>query len=264
MGIRLLQGRVFSARDRVGAPSVAIVNQSLARRFWPDGQAIGRRLSLGTETPEWIEIVGVIADLKSFGQEEATHFDVYRPFAQAPFDLVAFTVRAATSPSSTLPVLRQQIWAEDPELPTFREDTLEQLAGESTALRRVSLQVLAGFALLALVLAAFGTYGVMSYIVAQRLPEIGVRMALGADRKRIVSLVLGEVGRAALAGLLLGLLAALAVARLASGLLVGVTPGDPVVYAASSALLFFAVVLAGYLPARRASAVDPLALLRRE
>jgi putative ABC transport system permease protein len=265
MGIRLVQGRAFSEGDRADRPAVTILNQSLARRFWPDGDVVGERVAIGsTEKPDLLEVVGVIADVKSFGQEEPTHFDVYRPFAQEPSGLVAFTVRTAMPASSMFPVLRQQIWAEDPELPTFREDTMQQLADESTALRRVSLQVLAGFALVALALAAFGTYGVMSYVVSQRLPEIGVRMALGAEPGRILSLVLGEVGRTAAAGLVLGLLAALAVTRLASSLLVGVTPGDPVVYAASGLLLLLVVVFAGYLPARRASAVDPLTTLRRE
>ena len=254
MGIRLVQGRGFSASDRADGPAVVILNESLARRFWPDGEAIGRRILRGSgDKPEPLEVVGVIADVKSFGQEEATHFDIYRPYAQVPYGLVAFTARTALVPSSMIPVLRQQIWAEDPELPTFRENTMQQLADESTALRRVSLQLLAGFALLALVLAAVGTYGVMSYVVSQRLPEIGVRMALGAERKTILSLVLGEVGRTALVGLVLGIAISLAATRLASSLLVGVTSADPAVYAASSVLLLLVIIVAGFVPARRAS-----------
>jgi putative ABC transport system permease protein len=265
MGIRFVQGRPFAPGDRADGPAVAIINQSLARRFWPDAEAVGRRVNLGSvEKPDFIEVVGVIADVKSFGQEEATHLDVYRPYAQAPFGLVAFTVRTGTAASSMLPTIRRQIWAEDPELPMFRENTMEQLAGESTALRRVSLQLLAGFALLALLLAAVGTYGVMSYVVSQRLPEIGVRMALGARRSAILSMVLGEVGRTAVAGLLLGIGAALAVTRTASSLLVGVTAADPGVFAASSMMLLLVVAVAGYLPARRASRIDPLAVLRRD
>jgi len=209
-------------------------------------------------------VVGVSGDVKSFGQEEATHLDIYRPFAQAPFSLIAFTVRTATRPSAMFATLRQQIWAEDPELPTFREDTMEQLAAESTTLRRVSLQLLGSFAVLALLLAAVGTYGVMNYSVTQRLPEIGVRMALGAQRTTIFSLVLGEVGRTALIGMAIGLAAALWLTRLASSLLVGITATDPAVYGLTSMLLVIVALTAGSLPARRASRVDPMVVLRHE
>lgn len=265
MGIRLISGRSFIDRDTADMPQVAIVNQSLAKLFWPEGDALGRRINAGSAAdPLWLEVVGVMADVKSFGQEEATHLDLYRPFAQAPSGLIAFTVRTSTAAAAMFPLLRQQIWTEDPELPTFRENTMEQLAAESIGLRRVSLQLLGGFALLALLLAAVGTYGVMNFSVTQRLPEIGVRMALGAERRIILSLVLGEVGRTALIGLVAGLAAALWLTRLASSLLVGVTATDPVVYGLTCALLLAVALAAGYLPARRASRVDPMVVLRHE
>jgi len=244
---------------------VAIVNQSLAHRFWPDGDPIGKCLSLG-DAPgsDCVEVVGVVGDVKSFGQEEATHLDLYRPFAQAPNGLIAFTVRTATAASSIFPALRQQIWAEDRELPTFRENAMEQLAAESVTLRRVSLQLLGSFAVLAVLLAAVGTYGVTNYSVAQRRPEIGVRMALGAGRQTIRSLVLGEVARTTLIGIVIGLIASLWVTRLASSLLVDVTASDPAVYGITCLLLLVVAVVAGYLPARRASRVDPMVVLRHE
>lgn len=265
MGIRLVRGRTFTDRDTTDAPKVVIVNQALANRFWQNADPVGRRLNLGdTANPDWWEVVGVVGDVKSFGQEEVTHLDIYRPFAQAPFSLIAFTVRTRSNPSALFGPVRQQIWAVDGDLPTFRENTMEQLAAESTTLRRISLQLLGSFALLALVLAAVGTYGVMSYSVTQRLPEIGVRMALGAERPAIFSLVIGEVGRMALVGMAIGLLAAFALTRLASSQLVGITATDPVVYGLTSALLLVVALGAGYLPARRAARVDPMVVLRHE
>ena len=265
MGIRVIRGRTFTEFDTADAPNVAIVNQSLANRFWPDSDAVGRRINVGSSTePQWLEVVGVAGDIKAFGQEEATHLDLYRPFAQVPYGLIAFTVRTATPPMAMFRALRQQIWAEDPQLPTFRENTMEQLAAESTTLRRVSLQLLGSFALLAVLLAAVGTYGVMNYSVTQRRREIGVRMALGAERNTIVSLVLGEVGRTTAIGLAIGLGAALWLTQLASSLLVGVAATDPTVYGLTSLLLVGVAAAAGYLPARRASRVDPVVVLRHE
>jgi putative ABC transport system permease protein len=265
MGIRLVKGRTFTDHDTADAPAVGIVNQSLANRFWPNAEPVGRRVNLGSiAEPDWVEVIGVIGDVKSFGQEEATHLDLYRPFGQAPFSLIAFALRTATSPESIFAPVRQQIWAVDPELPTFRENTMEQLAAESTTLRRISLQLLGSFALLALVLAAVGTYGVMNYSVTQRLPEIGVRMALGAERTTIFSLVLGEVGRTAALGMVIGLVAAVALTRLASSLLVGVKATDPAVYGLTSALLLIVALTAGFVPARRAAHVDPMVVLRHE
>jgi putative ABC transport system permease protein len=176
--------------------------------------------------------------------------------------LLAFTARTTIDPKVLLPTVRQQIWSVDPQLPTFRENTMEQLAAESTAQRRISLQLLGAFAALALLLAGVGTYGVFSYGVTQRLPELGVRMALGAGRVAILSQVLGEIGRTALAGIIIGVAAALALARLASALLVGVTASDPSIYAITCTLLLLVAFGAGYLPARRAARVDPTVVLR--
>jgi putative ABC transport system permease protein len=263
MGIRLLRGRAFNDDDTGNRPRVAIVSESLARRFWPVGEPVGRRINLGNERePQWVEVVGVTTDVKAFGQEQDTHLDLYRPLAQVPFPLLAFTARTTIDPKVLLPTVRQQIWSVDPQLPTFRENTMEQLAAESTAQRRISLQLLGAFAALALLLAGVGTYGVFSYGVTQRLPELGVRMALGAGRVAILSQVLGEIGRTALAGIIIGVAAALALARLASALLVGVTASDPSIYAITCTLLLLVAFGAGYLPARRAARVDPTVVLR--
>jgi putative ABC transport system permease protein len=264
LGIRLVRGRPFSERDAADAPRVVILSRGLAERLWPGADPIGRRVTTNAAKPEWWEVVGVTNDVKAFGQEEATHLDLFRPFAQAPFPLIAFVVRTNETPSTALGLVREQLWAVDRDLPTFSEDVMEQLAAESTALRRVSLQLLAAFAILALVLAAVGTYGVMAYSVTQRFQEIGVRMALGAGRAAILRLIIGEVGWTALAGVGLGLGVTLGVTQLASSLLVGITATDPGVFAIATIILLAVTLLAGYLPARRAGLISPMSALRQQ
>jgi putative ABC transport system permease protein len=264
MGVRLIRGRPFTDTDSATAPPVVIVSQGLAQRLWPGGEAIGRRISLGEiASPVWWEVVGVAADVKAFGPEEATHPDVYRPFAQSPSALVAFVVR--TTASGTVgPAVRRAIWTVDPNLPTLREDTMDLLVAESTTLRRTALQLLSGFALLALVLAAVGVYGVTAYTVSQRSQEIGVRVALGAERGAIVRLLMGEVGRTVLLGTVIGLVAALGLMSLASSLLVGVEARDGRVHLLATVLVVAVSMLAAYLPARRAGRVAPAVVLRHQ
>ncbi len=263
MGIRLIRGRAFTERDSADAPRVVIVSQGLAKRLWPDADPLGRRIALNAVKPDWLEVVGVSNDLKAFGQEEDTHLDIFRPFAQAPFPLIAFVVKTASAPVTFLAPVRGEIWTVDRDLPTFRENTMEQLAGESTALRRISLQLLAAFALLALLLAAIGTYGVMTYAVSQRFQEIGIRMALGAESAAIMRLIIGEVGLITVTGIVIGLGAAWGVSRLASSLIVGVSASDPRVYATATLVLIVATLMAGYFPARRAGRIAPMAALRQ-
>jgi predicted permease len=264
MGIRVVRGRAFTERDSADAPRVVIVSQGLAERLWPGADPIGRRVSLSATKPEWREVVGVTTDVKAFGQEEETHLDLFRPFAQAPFSLVAFVVHTAAAPATLFAPVREQIWAVDRDLPMFRENTMEQLAAESTALRRISLQLLVGFAALALLLAAVGTYGVMAYSVSQRFQEIGIRMALGAERLTIMRLIIGEVGWIAATGAVIGLAAAWGVSRLASSLMVNVSATDPAVYATATVVLLAVTFLAGYLPARRAGRIAPMVALRQQ
>ena len=263
MGIRLVRGRAFTERDSVLAPRVVIVSQGLAQRLWPNADPIGRRIALDPTKPDWLEVVGVSNDVKAFGQEEETHLDIFRPFAQAPFPLIAFVVKAASSPTTLVASVRDQIWAVDRDLPTFRENTMPQLTAESTALRRISLQLLGAFALLALLLAVIGTYGVMMYAVSQRFQEIGIRLALGAERATIMRLIIGEVGGIAVTGIVLGLGAAWGVSQLASSLIVGVSASDPAVYVTATAVLMVATLFAGYFPAWRAGRIVPMAALRQ-
>jgi putative ABC transport system permease protein len=241
-----------------------IVSQGLAERLWPGGEALGRRIGLGgTASAGWWEVVGVAADVKAFGPEEASHLDVYRPFAQSPSALVAFVIRTSAS-AAIGPTVRRAIWTVDPNLPMLREDIMDLLVAESTAIRRTALQLLSGFALLALVLAAVGVYGVTAYTVSQRAQEIGVRVALGAERGAIVRLLMGEVGHTVMLGTAIGLVAALGLVSLASSLLVGVEARDGTVHLLATLVVVVVSMLAAYLPARRAGRVVPSVVLRQQ
>jgi putative ABC transport system permease protein len=265
MGMRLVRGRDFTERDREGAPPVAIINETLARRYFPNEDPIGKRLNLGdTNSPSWWEIVGVAGDVKAFGLEQETHADLYRPFLQVPFPLIAFTIRTASDPLRLAAAVRQEIWAVDKDQPVFKVLTMEQLAADSITFRRVSMLLLGFFAGVALVLAAVGIYGVMAYSVTQRTREIGVRMAMGARPGDILKLVVGQGMIWVLAGVAIGLAGAFAVTRVMSNLLFGVSATDPITFAAISLLLSLVALVACYLPARKAMKVDPMVALRYE
>jgi putative ABC transport system permease protein len=265
MGIPLLRGRAFAAADSPDSPHVAIVSASLARRFWNADDPVGKRLKLGDSTkPDWTEIVGVVGDVHSFGLEEKLHDDLYRPFSQVYFPIVAFTVRAKGDPAQITTAAKAAIWAVNPVQPFYKIIPMETLAAESLALRRVSMLLLTVFSGIALLLAAIGIYGVLSYAVAQRTHEIGIRAALGAQQRDVLRLVLGDGMRLALTGLGLGLVASLALTRLMVSLLYGVGATDPVTFAGVAALSTSVALLACYLPARRAMRVDPIIALRYE
>jgi predicted permease len=265
MGIPLLRGRAFATTDGPDAPHVVIVSASLARRFWKDGDPIGKRLNLGdAEKPEMWEVVGVADDVHAFGIEEKAHDDLYRPFAQVYFPLVAFTVRTKGSPKLAIPAAKAAIWEVNSQQPFYKVITMNTLAGESIALRRVSMLLLGVFSALALALAAVGIYGVLSYSVAQRTKEMGIRTALGAKPADVLRLILRDGLRLVLLGLSFGVAASLALTRLVSSVLYGVAPRDPFTFMASTVLVVVAAFLACYIPARRAAKVDPIVALRYE
>jgi predicted permease len=264
MGIALLQGREFTAADDSGAAPVVVVNEAFARRAWPGGSALGRRVRQGADEP-WREVVGVVRDAKYTRLTEDPTPHVYFPYAQSGGREVALHVRTrAADPLALLPAVRREVQALDRNVPLVDVKSMEQHMRISLFPARVAGAVLGAFGLLALVLAAVGVYGVMAFAVGRRTREIGIRMALGASATAIARLVVRQELRPVAAGAALGLLAATPLARLVRGLLYGVAPGDPATFAGVALLLVLIAVAASWLPARRAALVVPLAALRRE
>src|SRR5262249_42815013 len=196
-----------------------------AWRGWPNEDPVGAHINLGQGNKP--EIVGVVNDVKSFGLEEETHPDIYRPFAQAPSTLIAFAIRASGDPLSLVAAVKNAIYAVDKDQPVFKVITMEKLAAESITLRRVSMLLVGGLSALALILAAIGAYGVMSYTISQRQREIGLRLALGARASDVMKLVIGQGMKPASVGMIIGLLASFALTRLIKSLLFGVSATDP-------------------------------------
>ncbi|HEX8293693.1 MAG TPA: FtsX-like permease family protein, partial [Pyrinomonadaceae bacterium] len=266
-GIAVVRGRAPDARDTDAAPPVLAVNQALARRDFPGEDPVGKRISYGIGPdgqPAWKEVVGVVADVRSEepGREAAP--EIYASYLQDPFAGMSYVVRSSVEPESLAPGVRQAVRAGDRAQPVAEVRTMEQLVGESFAQPRFNSLILGLFACMALLLAAAGIYGVMSYAVTQRTHEIGIRIALGARGRDVLRLVVGRGMALALAGVGLGLLAALALTRLMAGLLYGVTATDPATFAGVSLLLGAVALLASYVPARRATKVDPMVALRYE
>jgi putative ABC transport system permease protein len=268
MGVPILRGRAFNDADREGAPLVCVVNQTLARQFFPGEDPLGKRLKQGgTDHPQnpYMEIVGVVGDVKYEGLEAKTEPAYYLPFAQNGWGDMSLVVRSSvTDPAALVPAVRGELRALDPELPVAGVRTADELLTRSVAQPRFRTLLLAVFSAMALVLAAIGIYGVMSYTVARRTHEIGLRMALGAEGRDVLRLVVGQGVRLTLVGVLLGLAGALLLTRVLSGLLFGVSATDPLTLVCVPLLLAFVALLACYVPARRAAKVDPLVALRYE
>ncbi|MGH9843193.1 MAG: ABC transporter permease [Blastocatellia bacterium] len=263
MGTRLLGGRDFTARDADGAPRVAIINEAMARRFFPNEVAIGKRFHVGAPDSAPWEVVG-IAENVMFRLDEEPRPVMYRPLVQQGVRRLTLVAHTAGDPKSLLTSFRREVQALDATLQVEEIKTLEEVVAFSLWPARMAAGLLGAFSLLGLLLAAIGIYGVMSYAVAQRTREIGVRMALGAQARDVLRLVLRQGMTLALIGGTLGLGLALAVTRLLTGLLYGVSAADPLTFGFVSLFLFGVAVIACYLPARRATKVDPLAALRRD
>jgi len=268
LGIPLLQGRDFDEHDSQNSQHVVIVSQSLAHHYWPAGDAIGRRLKPGFSNDAWCTVVGVVGDTKQYSLDEAPAPSMYLPYAQAPAQFlmedIALVVRTALPPLSLVNAARHAVESVDPDLPVFDVVTMEQLVYRSASAPRFNTVLLGIFASLALILAAIGIYGVMSYSVSQRTHEIGVRMALGAKARDVVRQIIAQGMRRALAGIALGLAGALILTRFLASLLYGVRPADTATFLAVSLLLLAVALLACYVPARRAATVDPMIALRHE
>lgn len=268
MGLTLIAGRDFSSSDRAGSTPVVIVSKGLAKFFWPNEDPLGKRMKLGTPEKPWMTVVGVVSDIRARGFDDTPEPTMYFAYAQSANSgyyqprAMSLVVRTAADPAALATPMRDAVHALDRTAPVSEIRTMEQIVGISVANRRFSTALLAGFAVLALLLAGIGTYGVISYGVSQRSFEIGVRMALGAGERSVLALVMSEGLRMSAVGLGLGLVASIALGRGLGALLVGVSPIDvPTLFVASCALLTVSL-LACLIPARRATTVSPITVIR--
>jgi predicted permease len=265
MGIGLLRGRDFNDSDRSGSEKVGIVNSTLAQRYFGGANPVDKILVVGDSAhrERW-RIVGQVADVHAFGPEKPAHADLYRPLSQISFPLLAFVVRTNGDPSALLKPAESAIWEVDKDQPVMDAMPMQVLAAQSVTLRRTSTILLASFAGLALLVAAVGLYGLMAYSVAQRTHEIGIRMALGAERGDVLRLVVRHGMNLVIVAEIVGLGTALVVTHLVSSLLYQVSPADPWPLAAAVMVLTLIALIALYIPARRAAKVDPMVALRYE
>ena len=268
IGIDLRRGRYFDEHDNQAAMPVAIINETMSRQCWPDEGPVGKRFKFGGPSAPWLTVVGVVADVRQMGMDAPVKSEMYMPYRQVkmfpwfmPRDLV---IRTTGNPEELAAAARREIHAVDTDQPIANVATMEQLLGEESRPRRLGMTLLATFAGLALLLASLGIYGVLSYFVAQQTPEIGVRLALGAQASDILRLVIGKGMTWALLGVAIGSVAAFALTRLMTSLLFGVTATDPLTFALVAGLLVMVALAACYIPARRAMKVDPVVALRYE
>jgi predicted permease len=264
MKIPLLQGREFLATDRADSPPVAIVNQELARRAWPGQSALGQRLKIYGSPDVWATVVGVVGNVKQLTLGEPDGAQLYQPKPQVSGIFASVAARTDGDPMALAGGLRAAIWSVDRDQPVWKIRSLRSLVERDLAPQRFTMLLAGSFALLAVVLAAVGVYGVMSYAVAQRTREIGIRMALGAARGRVLAMVLGRGARITAWAALLGLLLSAGAARLIRSQLFGVNPNDLLTFVTVPVGLAAVALLACYLPARRAAGVDPVTALRSE
>ena len=267
MGIPLQDGRLPNAFDRADAPRVLAVNETFAQRYWPRERAVGKRISFDEHEGPWYEIVGVVGDTRHFGLDQPVEPAIYMPYAQKRWGWMSwmtFMIRAQGDPLDLVPAIRRAIWSLDDRLPIRELALVEDLYAESNARRRFAAILVVTFAGIAVTLALLGVYGVVSYTVAQRRRELGVRKALGAEERRIVLGVLGQGLFVAAGGVAAGLVGAVVLTRLMTSLLFGVRATDPPTFAFTAALLVAVSLAACWIPARHAARVDPMEALRHE
>jgi putative ABC transport system permease protein len=262
MGIPVLRGRAFTDADRAGAPPVALVDEAFAKRAWGAEDPIGRRIGLGDHP--FATVVGVVGEVRHRGLDVPGGLQVYVPAAQWPDGGAVLVVRCAGDPAATLAAVRAAVRSVDPDQPITRASTLHAVVAEAAGARRFAMLLLLGFAGLAVLLAAVGIYGVVSGYVARRTREIGIRMALGATRRSILSLVTGRAFLRTLAGLAVGAAGALAEGRAMRGLLFEVPPADAASLLLGAVGVLAVAAAASLWPARRATRVDPIVALKEE
>jgi predicted permease len=272
MRMRLLAGRGIEERDRVGAPGVAVVNRALARQAWPGEDPIGKRILMGGGASDsvWRTVVGIVGDVRHRGLDLAPQPEIYLPHAQFPAGTgtalrsLRLVLRSERDPAGLTAAVRAAVAGLDPDVPLAEVQTMEEALGAWAAERRLTMLVVAGFALVAIALGAVGIYGVMAQMVAQRTREIGIRIAVGAVPREILALVFRQSAWLAGLGIVAGLLGGLAATRLLAGLLFGIAPTDALTFAGTAALLALVATLASLLPALRATRIDPIEALRTE
>ena len=264
MGISMLKGRDFEARDATTAPGVVIINEETAKAYWPNEDPIGKRIKLGGPDSPWMTIVGVAANVRHFGLDGEARREMFRPYSQGAWPVMTIVAKTAADPAAFAGAARAALLRIDPDLPVSRVTTMEAIERDSTGSRRFPMMLLGTFGLIALLLAMIGVYGVVNYIVSQRTREIGIRMALGARGGQVLALVVRGALRPVLAGLALGVIGAFFAARLLGTLLFHVQPGDPLVLAGIAGMLGASAIAASLVPARRASRLDPIKVLRTD
>jgi predicted permease len=269
MNIPIIKGRDFTVQDSQKSPNVVIISEAMSRRYWPDSDSIGKRIRVGKDKdgkPNWVEIVGVTGDVKyrTLIRDQNRDPDIYFPLLQSPTRNLAIVVRTSTDPANLVSSLRNKINSIDPNLPVFAINTMDQLMKDQTLQSRLTAILLSIFALMALVLASIGIYGVISYSATQRTHEIGIRMAIGAQRVDILKLIVKEGMLLVLIGITLGLFGAFFTTRLISGQLYSVSATDLMTFMVVPFILSVIALLACYIPARRATRVDPMVALRYE
>jgi len=262
----LIRGRFFTNADKADAPLVIIVNQAFAKKFWPNEDALGKRIVMGgmSNDPKWITIVGIVGDMRHFGLDVAPKPEMYVPFAQSAYSTTIYVARSNQDPRALLPAIRREIQAIDPAVPLANVRMFEDVIADSVAPRRLSVILLGVFAGVAVLLASVGIYGVMSFLVVQRTQEIGVRMALGAQRSDVMKLILGRSLKLISAGAAIGLVVTLMSTSTLQALLYNVSAFDTPTFVLVTIFLGAVALAASYLPAMRATKADPMAALHAE
>jgi putative ABC transport system permease protein len=266
MGIPLLRGQLYAAQQRTDGRAEVVINATLARRFFQGEDPLGREVSVAVrgEDPMALQVIGVVGDVRPATFASEARPELYLPYSRSGTGSVTFVVRTSRDASAMMPLLRRQFWHVDPHQAIYHEATLEQLVSDTLLARRFQLLLNGAFAAMALALVAVGVFGVISFASSQRVNEIGIRMALGARAGDVLGLVIRQAGVLALLGITLGLAAAFGLSRFLAGLLYGVSATDPVTFAAAGLLLLALAVLASFLPARRATRIEPVAALRSD
>jgi putative ABC transport system permease protein len=264
MDMTVLRGRAFTDFDDDKAPALAVINEAAAKMFWPNDDPLGKHLKLTRRAAPWSTVVGVVADARTESLQEASVPEIYTSIYQSGARHLAIFLRGHLDAAAIPDAVREQVQLVDPTIPVFGARTLNDTVSASLAARRFAMEVVALFALTALLLAGLGIYGVISFIVSERTHEIGIRLALGADRGRILQMILRQGLGLAVAGAAIGLVGAVVVSQLMAGLLYGVRPIEPLTFGGVALLLVAVALFACYMPARRAIRIDPMVALRHD